>query len=260
MIKIIDPVMIKILSLEIRWYGFLIISSLIISLFILKKLVKAEKRLNFEFFLDFLIMALPGAIIGARIYYVLFKLDYYLNRPSEIIAIQKGGLAIHGALIAGILILFLLSRKREVSFLRALDYLSTVMVLGQSIGRWGNFINREAYGRIVEKAYFKFFPEFIKNQMYINDAYREPTFLYESAADFMIFIFLFYYLKSDKGRDGDTFAFYLILYSVFRFFIEGLRTDSLMFWGMQIAQIMSIIMIILGAAIIYLNRLKNREG
>ncbi len=251
--------MIKILSLEIRWYGFLIISSLIISLFILKKLVKEDHDLNFEFFLDFLIIALPGAVIGARTYYVLFKLDYYLNSPSEIIAVQKGGLAIHGALIAGIIILFVLSRRRDMPFLKALDFLSPVMILGQAIGRWGNFLNQEAYGRIVGEAYFKFFPEFIKNQMYIKGAYREPTFLYESAATLIIFIFLLYYLKSDKGRDGDTFAFYLILYSVFRFFIEGLRTDSLMLWGIQIAQIISLIMAAVGAAVIILNRLKNNK-
>ncbi|MFP4199360.1 MAG: prolipoprotein diacylglyceryl transferase, partial [Halanaerobium sp.] len=181
MIKIIDPVMIRIFSLEIRWYGFLIVSALLISLFMLNYLLKKEKNFDFEFFLDFLIIAFPLGVIAARIYYVIFNLDYYLNQPLKILAIYEGGLAIHGGLLLGIAVLFLLAKKRNKRFLPALDYLAPLTAFTQSVGRWGNFINQEAYGKVVEESYFNFFPEFIKKQMYIEGAYREPTFFYESA-------------------------------------------------------------------------------
>lgn len=259
MIKIIDPVMFKILSLEIRWYGFLIISSLLISLIILKYILKRDNSvIDFEFFLDFIIFALPAAVIGARLYYVVFNLEYYWSRPAKILAIQEGGLAIHGALIFAAAVLYIMAKKQNVSFLKSLDYLAPLMSLGQSIGRWGNFINQEAYGRIISSDYYDFFPNFIKNQMFIDGHYREAAFLYESIADFLLFLFLFFYLKKDSRENGDVLAFYLIFYSVFRYFIEELRTDSLLIFGLQTAQLMSILMIILGVYILIKNHLYKK--
>lgn len=250
--------MFKILSLEIRWYGFLIISSLLISLIILNFLLKKDdSEIEFEFFLDFIIFALPAAVIGARLYYVVFNLDYYMNRPEKILAVQEGGLAIHGALIFAAAFLYIIAKKRGVSFLKSLDYLAPLMSFGQSVGRWGNFINQEAYGKIVSSDYYYFFPDFIKNQMFINGKYREATFLYESIADFLLFIFLFFYLIKGRGKNGDVTAFYLIFYSVFRYFIEELRTDSLIIYGFQTAKLMSILMIILGIYILIQNHLNK---
>ncbi|MFW5979394.1 MAG: prolipoprotein diacylglyceryl transferase [Halanaerobium sp.] len=251
MIKIIDPVMIRIFSLEIRWYGFLIVSALLISLFMLNYLLKKEKNFDFEFFLDFLIIAFPLGVIAARIYYVIFNLDYYLNQPLKILAIYEGGLAIHGGLLLGIAVLFLLAKKRNKRFLPALDYLAPLTAFTQSVGRWGNFINQEAYGKVVEESYFNFFPEFIKKQMYIEGAYREPTFFYESAANFLLFIFLIFYLRSARRKDGEVFSLYLIFYSLFRFFIEEQRTDSLLIGEFQIAKLVSILMIVGGLALFY---------
>ncbi|MFW6251609.1 MAG: prolipoprotein diacylglyceryl transferase [Halanaerobium sp.] len=251
MIKIIDPVMIRIFSLEIRWYGFLIVSALLISLFMLNYLLKKEKNFDFEFFLDFLIIAFPLGVIAARIYYVIFNLDYYLNQPLKILAIYEGGLAIHGGLLLGIAVLFLLAKKRNKRFLPALDYLAPLTAFTQSVGRWGNFINQEAYGKVVEESYFNFFPEFIKKQMYIEGAYREPTFFYESAANFFLFIFLIFYLRSDRRKDGEVFSLYLIVYSLFRFFIEEQRTDSLLIGEFQIAKLVSLLMIVGGLALFY---------
>lgn len=250
--------MFEIFSFEIRWYGFLIISSLLISLILLKILIKKDNsEIDFEFFLDYIIFALPIAVVGARLYYVIFNLDYYMSKPGKILAVQEGGLAIHGALISAAVLLYILTRKRKVSFLKSLDYLVPLMSLGQSIGRWGNFINKEAYGKIVSSSYYNFFPEFIKNQMFIDGHYREAAFLYESTADFLLFLFLFYYFIKGRGKNGDITAFYLISYSFFRFFIEELRTDSLMIYGFQTAKIMSILMIILGIYILIQNHLNK---
>jgi phosphatidylglycerol:prolipoprotein diacylglycerol transferase len=257
-IKIIDPVMIRFFSLEIRWYGFLIVSALLISLFILNYLLKSEKNLDFEFFLDYIIMAFPLGILGARLYYVIFNLDYYLNNPIKILAINEGGLAIHGGLLVGIIILYLLAKKRKQNFFLALDYLAPLTALAQSVGRWGNFINQEAYGQIVSENYYSVFPEIIKKQMYIRGAYREATFLYESAADFFLFIFLLYYLVSDFKKDGEVFSLYLIIYSIFRFIIEEQRTDSLLIADFQVAKLISVTLIIAGVSLFYyIRKVKN---
>jgi len=257
-IKIIDPVMIRFFSLKIRWYGFFIVLSLLISLFILNQLLKSEESLDFEFFLDYIIIAFPLGVLAARLYYVIFNLDYYLNNPIKIMAINEGGLAIHGGLLLGIIALYLLAKKRKKNFWLALDYLAPLTALSQSIGRWGNFINQEAYGQIVSENYYNIFPEFIKRQMYINGSYREVTFLYESAADFLLFIFLLFYLHSNIKKDGEVFAFYLIIYSVFRFFIEEQRTDSLLIAEFQVAKLMSLSLIITGIILLYyIRKVKN---
>jgi phosphatidylglycerol:prolipoprotein diacylglycerol transferase len=259
-IKIIDPVMIRIFSLEIRWYGFLIVSALIISLFILNLLLKKEKEFDFEFFLDFIIIAFPLGILGARLYYVIFNLDYYLAYPVKIIAVNEGGLAIHGGILIGILILYLLSKKRKKNFLLALDYLAPLTALAQSVGRWGNFINQEAFGQIVDESYYNIFPDFIKKQMYIDGAYREAAFFYESAADFLLFLFLIFYLRSDFKKDGEVFSLYLIIYSIFRFFIEGQRTDSLLIFDFQVARLISTVLIFVGLYLFYYIRKEKNSN
>lgn len=257
MIKIIDPVMIEIFSFPIRWYGVIIISAILIALIILNNLVKSESDLDFEFFIDFLLFAFPLAIIGGRLYYVIFNLDYYLADPIRIIAFREGGLAIHGALIFAFLVLFLMSKKRDISLLKTLDYISPPLVLAQSIGRWGNFFNQEAYGRIVRAEYFRFLPDFIQEQMYIRGEFREPTFLYESAANFFIFIFLYFYLTKKQKTTGNTFAFYLLFYSIFRFIIEDLRVDSLLFAGLEVAKIVSLISALIAISLLLINKSKN---
>ncbi|PXV69952.1 prolipoprotein diacylglyceryl transferase [Halanaerobium congolense] len=259
MIKIIDPVMIEIFSLPIRWYGVIIVSGIIISLVILNYLLQGEDEFDFEFFLDYIIIALPLGIISARLYYVIFNLDYYLEEPLKILAINEGGLAIHGGLLMGIAVLFFLTRKRNKKFLKALDYLAPITAFAQAVGRWGNFMNQEAYGQIVNESYYNFFPEFIKNQMWIDGAYREAAFLYESVLNFLLFIILVFYLNSKQKKDGEIFSLYLIFYSIFRFFIEEQRTDSLLISGeIQVAKLVSVLMIIAGCLLLYYIR-KRRD-
>lgn len=245
-----DPVAFRIFGIEIMWYGVLI--SLGVLLGVLTAL-KECRRTGFkeDNLLDFLIIAIPSAIVGARAYYVIFSWDYYSRNLSEIINIRNGGLAIHGALIAGIVAGVLFCRKRKIKILQLLDIVMPSVSLGQSIGRWGNFVNQEAYGG----------PTDLPWAIVVNGQKVHPTFLYESIIDFTLFIFLTWYMRKKKTTDGQVFSLYLILYSAGRFFVEGLRTDSLMFLGMRVAQLVSVGAIAVGAAIfVYIRRSSEKDS
>jgi phosphatidylglycerol:prolipoprotein diacylglycerol transferase len=184
---------------------------------------------------DFLFWVLPVALIGARAWYVLFNLNYYLANPAKIIAVWEGGLAIHGAVFASIGVALIWTRIRKVNFLVFADVSTPPLILGQAIGRWANYVNQEAYGR----------PTDLPWAMFIDGAYRHPTFLYESLWNLLIFVGLYFYFRT-KPIPGRVFALYFVGYSIGRFFIEGLRTDSLMLGSLRIAQVISLVMIAIG--------------
>jgi phosphatidylglycerol:prolipoprotein diacylglycerol transferase len=246
---VIDPIAISIGSIHIHWYGLIISFALLLG-FLLVIYQSKKKKIPTEFFLDFFIIGVPVSVIGARIYFVLFNLDYYLQYPLQIIATWKGGLAIHGAIIGGLIVLIILAKRRNLSFLKVVDILAPSFILGQAIGRWGNFINQEAYGGIVSEQFINRFPSFIKSQMFIKGNYHHPTFLYESIWNLIIFALLIWFSNRKFIKKGDLFFTYLIGYSLGRFFIEDLRTDSLMFLNMQAAQIISVILILFGTTMI----------
>ena len=148
-------------------------------------------------------------------------------------------------------------KKKGFDFLTTVDILAPAFILGQSIGRWGNFINQEAYGGIVSENFINKFPDFIKNQMYIAGNYHHPAFLYESLGNIIIFLLLIYLRRKKFIENGDIFAVYLIGYSTARFFIEKIRIDSLMFGGFMVARILSIILIGTGFVLILLRHRKN---
>ena len=150
-------------------------------------------------------------------------------------------------------------KKYKVEFWQVVDIITPSLILGQAIGRWGNFINQEAYGGIVSIDFINKFPDFIKNQMFINGFYRHPTFLYESLWNLLIFIVLIALRHKSFIKKGDIFALYLILYSSGRFFIEQMRTDSLMFQGLMVAQIISIILIVIGFVLIFVRHRKGNK-
>jgi len=249
---LIDPIAISIGPLNIHWYGIIISFALLMG-FSLALYRSKKTNIPTEFFLDFFIIGIPISIIFARLYFVIFNFNYYIENSLDIIAIWHGGLAIHGAVIGGILVLIVYTKKRNSSFLKVVDILAPALVLGQAIGRWGNFINQEAYGGVANVNFINYFPDFIKNQMFINGNYHHPTFLYESIWNIIIFSVLIYLSDKKFTKDGDIFYTYLIGYSIGRFFIEDMRTDSLMFLNMQVAQIISIILIIFGFVMIYIN-------
>ena len=192
-------------------------------------------------------------------YYVIFNWAYYKNDLSAIINIRQGGLAIHGAIIGGLIVLIILVKKYRVSFWKVVDIIAPSLILGQAIGRWGNFINQEAYGKIVSSEYYAKFPDFIKQQMFIEGYYRQPTFLFESIWNLIIFLVLVILRRRKFIKAGDIFALYLILYSSARFFIEKMRTDSLIFEGMMVARLISLFMIFIGVIIIILRHRKNHD-
>ena len=215
-------------GIQIYWYGIIIGLGVLLGLWIAIR--ESERRgLHKELFIDLILFAVPIAIICARIYYVIFQWSYYSQHPGEIIKIWNGGIAIHGALIGAVLTTIIFAKVRDVSFWKLVDIAAPSLLLGQAIGRWGNFMNQEAHGGEVTRAFLEnlHLPQFIIDQMYINGVYYHPTFLYESLWNILGVVVLLL-LRRVNLRRGEIFLSYLIWYSIGRFFIEGLRTDSLM--------------------------------
>lgn len=231
-----NPVAFKIFGIEIMWYGILISLGVLLGVYFA---LRECKRIGFkeDNLLDFLLIAIPTSIVGARAYYVIFSWDYYSKNLGEIINIRNGGLAIHGALIAGVIVGIFFCKKRKINVLQLLDIVIPSVALGQAIGRWGNFVNQEAHGG----------PTDLPWGIMVNGQKVHPTFLYESLMDFAIFLFLVWLRKNKKLNHGQIFALYLVLYSIVRFIVEGLRTDSLMFLGLRAAQLVSLASIVAGA-------------
>ncbi len=235
-----NPVAFEIFNIEIRWYGILIASGVLIGTFIAMREAR-RKGIDEELLLDLLLFAVPAALLGARIYYVIFSWDLYRDNPIEALNFRGGGLAIHGAIIAAVIVAVVFSRKRKQNFWVFGDITAPSLILGQAIGRWGNYINGEAHGG----------PTDLPWGIMVNGVKVHPTFLYESIWNFLVFLFLLWYSRNKSKVDGEVFLLYLILYSVARLFIEGLRTDSLMWGPIRVAQLISIIGIIIPAAILY---------
>ena len=258
MIQPIDPVAISIGPLQVHWYGVIIGLGIALALFLAIR--ESDKRgLEKEVFADLMLWAIPIAIISARIYYVLFEWDYYAQNPGEIIAIWHGGIAIHGALIGSVVTAYLFAKKRKISFWQIADIAAPSIILGQAIGRWGNFMNQEAHGGEVSRAFLENMdlPDFIINQMYINGAYYHPTFLYESIWNLAGFILLIL-LRKVNLRRGEIFLSYLIWYSIGRFFIEGMRTDSLMLTEIsEWHKLISIVLIVVAVIAMLYRRYKG---
>lgn len=236
-------------SFSIKMYAVCILIGAFITLAVAqRKLVKMgyPKSLAEDFFFG----ALLTGIIGARLWYVLFyNFDTYLANPISIFMTWNGGMAIQGGLMLGALYGYWYVKKRKISFLRAADAIVPAILLAQAMGRWGNFFNQEAYGRVVSEAYYALFPSFIKDMMYIQGAFREPTFLYESVLNVIGFFAITYGLKHVmKVKRGDQFYGYLVWYGITRFIVEGFRSDSLYVWGtfIRTAQILSILYVFIG--------------
>ncbi|MGL5085904.1 MAG: prolipoprotein diacylglyceryl transferase [Clostridium sp.] len=244
-----DSVAFEIFGQPIAWYG-IIISFGVIAAIGLTYIIAKKEGLDFEIIIDGFLWAFPIAIICARLYYVAFEWETY-NTFMDIINIRGGGLAIHGGLIGGIVTAFVVTKIKKVNFLQYIDIVMPGIILAQGIGRWGNFMNQEAHGGVVSAEFISKFPQFIQNGMHINGQYYHPTFLYESIWNVIVCGLLIYILtKKKENQNGIVLGSYMALYSVGRFFIEGLRTDSLMFFGLRIAQIVSLIGIVAGIGLI----------
>jgi phosphatidylglycerol:prolipoprotein diacylglycerol transferase len=232
---------------RITWYAVLILIGAMITYALSARNLK---RLGYPTTLvdDLFLGTLLAGIIGSRLWYVLFyDLNYYLANPASILATWEGGLAIQGGLFLGAGYAAWVLKRKKISFLRMADAIVPNIMIAQALGRWGNFFNREAFGRVVSESYFAIFPGWFKDMMFIQGQYREPTFLYESTLNLIGFGLIVFGLKRFReNKRGDLFYAYLMWYGLIRFVIEGFRADSLMFMGIRTAQAVSLLYIGLG--------------
>lgn len=233
-------------NLNIYWYSIMILLGAVIAYFIARNESKniGITKTDLD---DFALWLIPIAILGARIYYCIFSINEYKYDLLGMFRVWEGGLAIHGGIIAGAIWLIYFTKKKKVNSIKLMDAIAPGLILAQGIGRWGNFFNSEAYGGVVSRAFLEnlHIPEFIINGMHINGVYYHPTFLYESLWCILGFIVIYIIYKKVKIT-GLPISIYLMWYSLGRFFIEILRTDSLMLGPLKIAQVISIILFIVG--------------
>lgn len=256
----LDRVFLQLGPFTIYWYGVIIALGLFLGLFLA---TREANRLGLkkDYIIDLVVIATPVAIIFARIYYVIFEWDMYANGPLwKIFAIWEGGIAIHGALIGAVLTAVIYARYRNISFWQLADITAPSIILGQAIGRWGNFMNQEAHGGPISEAtyekFHQYLPDFIMDQMCIDGVMYHPTFLYESVWNLIVFGLLLLLRRYNPYR-GEVFLSYVIFYSIGRIFVEALRTDSLWLGPIKQAQFFSILLIV-GALIILFYR-RNKK-
>ena len=263
------PYKITIFGIDVAFYGILIAIAVLLAVILSVRRAKNTGQKPGDYY-DLAIIGILSAIVGARLYYILFNLDYYIANPIEMIHIRNGGLAIYGGIIGGFLAAFIVCRVKKISFLQVLDTVAPVIALGQAIGRWGNFFNREAFGDYTDSLFAM--------QIKLSDAAGvinsnieshiinvdgtdyiqvHPTFLYESVWCFLIFIFIFIFRKY-QDYNGEVLMWYLGAYGLGRAVIEGLRTDSLLIWNTDIpvSQILSALLFIICLILLIFNRVK----
>lgn len=273
-IKPLSDTAFTLFGLEVKWYGICIVTGALVALFFGLRLAKKFK-INEDIILDGFIIGMILGILGARLYYVIFQWDYYKHDLSSILSIRDGGLAIHGGIIAAAIFIVIYCRIRKIDTLKLGEVVAPSFFIGQIFGRFGNFFNQEATGPLVgggalnwdqQRAVLKkqLIPDFIVNQMFITHGregnsipgYYYPTFLYEAiwnAIGLGIVILL-----RKKWKDywvGDGICFYLMWYSIGRFMIEALRTDSLMIGVLKQAQVISVVLFLVGAVTFALRRI-----
>lgn len=256
----IDPVAIVLGPIKIHWYGIIMGLAFFLGTYLARYNAK-RAGIDPDHVLNMVVLIIPAAIICARTYYVIFEWDQYKDNLMDVFAVWKGGLAIHGGLIGGLLAGTWYIRKHNLPFLQLADLLMPSVILGQAIGRWGNFINQEAHGGVATPEFMSHFPAFIRDQMYIGGQYYHPTFLYESMWNLVVFAILMVMLYRFKRFDGQILFSYMILYSIGRFFIEGMRTDSLLIaHTLRVAQLVSLSLIALGVILMLIYARKNKQS
>lgn len=257
----LNPIAFNLGGIQVHWYGIIIASAVVLATILAVQEAK-RRRIDPDSIYDLILWALPVAIITARMYYVIFEWGYYQNHVDEIVRVWDGGIAIYGALIGAGIVVYLFCRANWIPVWLMLDIIAPVLIMAQGIGRWGNFMNQEAFGRITSLTFLHslHLPHFIIQQMLIDGAYRQPTFLYESLWDILGFIVLMS-LRHKKYlfKQGEVFLSYVIWYAFGRFFVEGMRTDSLMLLGIRVSQWLSVILFIGAIGILVFRRKSMRE-
>lgn len=233
--------------IQIYWYSIFIFLGVLAASGVILRECKKQK-INEDFIVNLIFYGMIFGLIGARIYYCMFNFAYYKTHLLEILEVWNGGLAIHGGILLGLIFVYFYTRKYKAKFLKITDILAPGLIIGQAVGRWGNFFNQEAYGRATTRLALEKLqiPEFVIDGMNINGIYYQPTFLYESIWNIFGFLALLILRRYKYLKTGQLTGFYLMWYSLGRFFIEIFRSDSLMFGQFKMAQIMSIILFIVG--------------
>ena len=259
-----QPIILRLGFLNIYWYSCLIVLGLLLGLILVFKLsprfkIKKELLENLFFYL------VISGFLGARLYHVLSELPYYLNHPWQVFAIWQGGLGIYGAVVVGCLVLFWFGRKNKINFLSLTDLLAPSLILGQAIGRWGNYFNQEIFGKPTDLPWGIPIQIGSRPLEFLSNQYFHPTFLYESIWNFLIFLILIFVLIKISPKPGRIFSLYLIFYSLGRFFFEFLRIDvQPTLFNMRLAQIVSLLVFLFGFYLLIKKRpfkklLKQRE-
>lgn len=252
----IDPVAFSLGPIQVRWYGIIIACGILLGYFIAQAALK-QVGLHKDTLIDIIFYSAIVGFIVARIYFVTFQWPYYMNHLSEIPKIWHGGIAIHGGLIGGLISGIIVCKIKNLHPFQIGDIVAPSIILAQGIGRWGNFMNHEAHGGPVSRAFLEHLhlPDFIIRNMYIEGQYYHPTFLYESIWDVIGFVILITLRK--RLKLGETFFGYLIWYSVGRFFVEAMRTDSLMLTShIRVAQLVSVVLIMISVIFVIYRRVK----
>lgn len=252
-----NPIALDFGVITIRWYALFIVAGIILGTLLAKHEIK-NHNLDTELFLDYIFYVIIWGFIGARTWYVIFSFSYYRIHVNEILQIWHGGLAIHGGLLGGLIYTIYFTKKNNISLFLMSDLAAPSLLLAQSIGRFGNFMNSEAHGPATSEKFLRsvlHLPDFIVQGMKIEGIYYQPTFLYESLWNFIGFLIIIILLrKKYRYNYGQLTAFYLIWYGFIRFFIEFLRTDALTFGSIRVAQVASILMFITGVIILWNTR------
>ena len=255
-----DRVALDLGFIQIYWYSICLFVGMLAASFVIYREAK-RRGIDDDTLINLTFSTILFGIIGARLYYVIFNFPYYSKHPLEILEIWNGGLAIHGGLLFGLISIISNCKKKRISVMRMLDIIVVGLILGQAIGRWGNFFNSEAYGAIttLETLQSQGIPKFIIDGMYIMGEYRQPTFFYESIGCLFGFLAMIIIRLGKYLKRGNLTAFYLVWYGVLRFLVEGLRTDSLMLGSLKMAQIVSLSFVLIGI-IIFLMNLRKSKG
>ena len=237
-------------GLPIYWYGITMACAIFFAMIVGNKFYNlVNNNKNKDFILEYAPAIILSGILGARFYFCLLNFSYYFSHPLAILDIRQGGLSIHGAIIAGILCLFIIARNTKIHILNIFDAMACSVILGQSIGRWGNYFNSEAYGiPVASQNWGLFIPVSKRVSQYADFSLFHPTFLYESILDFGAFLLLsFLYFKFGQKLRGITFFAYFIIYALIRFFVEQIRVDSALNIGaFPIAEIVSVVLFGIG--------------
>ncbi len=242
----------------VPWYGVLIVSGVLAAIALC---IHEEKRLRLkeDTILDLAFWVIPLGIIGARVYYALFNWQVFADDPVSVLRIWEGGIAIYGAVIGGLIGVLLFAFRRKINPFTLTDVIVPGLSLAQGIGRWGNYFNMEAYGWEITDPKWQFFPIGVQIPTGTEYRWHMATFFYESCWDVLVFAILWFVIRKRSRKAGMVTLWYLLLYGVGRFFIEGLRTDSLMSGSIRVSQLLSLVLVVFAIVMLLINRFKMKN-